>query len=407
MSRRALLASDNKLASEVREALGAIGERLLSFRKDAGTSIGGRSGVALAHYVLGPVLDDPRHAVRAQKLLERDIDALANEGLGPALYSGFTGVAWTVELIANNGDGEDDANAAVDEAILGMLAEAPTSDAQYDLINGLVGLGLYAVTRFPRETGKKMLAEVVRWLDATGVRNSEGIGWLSLPEWIPEQFRGGRTQPYYDFGLAHGIAGIFVVLAHAIEGGVETDAAKRLLQGSVSFLLSNRLPEGSVSAFPSMLGPTVPAHPSRAAWCYGDPGIAISLLRAGIVAKEPAWETLALDLARAAAKLDRATAGVVDPGLCHGSAGLAHIYSIMGRTAGDRTLSAAARRWIKDTLAFRTPGRGIAGFWSVAPPDRNKVADPTFLTGVSGIALALASALSGEEPGWDRALGLG
>ena len=55
-------------------------------------------------------------------------------------------------------------------------------------------------------------------------------------------------------------------------------------------------------------------------------------------------------------------------------------------------------RWFRRTLAFRRPGRGIAGFTA------HDGADRSLLTGAAGIGLALLAASTAVEPAWDRIL---
>ncbi len=66
---------------------------------------------------------------------------------------------------------------------------------------------------------------------------------------------------------------------------------------------------------------------ARLAWCYGDPGIAASLMAAAGAAGRPDWYRVAVDVACRAAARDLALAGVKDSGICHGAAGLAHIFN--------------------------------------------------------------------------------
>ena len=96
-----------------------------------------------------------------------------------------------------------------------------------------------------------------------------------------------------------------------------------------------------------------------------------------------------------------------DAGLCHGAAGLAHLFNRMHQATGDLQLADAARDWFRRTLAMRHPGRGIGGFESWRPDKARSgtwTPDPDFLTGSVGIALALLAATAQVEPTWDAVL---
>ena len=101
--------------------------------------------------------------------------------------------------------------------------------------------------------------------------------------------------------------------------------------------------------------------------------------------------------------------GVVDAGLCHGASGLALTFARLFQTTGEARLRDAGRRWFEQALALRRPGRGFAGFQSWQPVDDGAEGgewsdDPSFLTGASGIGLALLAAATRIEPDWDIVL---
>ncbi|HEU5060714.1 MAG TPA: lanthionine synthetase LanC family protein, partial [Kofleriaceae bacterium] len=97
----------------------------------------------------------------------------------------------------------------------------------------------------------------------------------------------------------------------------------------------------------------------------------------------PAWEERALAIARRAAARPDGECGVVDAGLCHGAAGLAHVFNRLHQASGDPALAAAAERWFGRALAMDAP------------------AEPGILVGSAGLALALLAATGEDEPDWD------
>jgi len=145
----------------------------------------------------------------------------------------------------------------------------------------------------------------------------------------------------------------------------------------------------------------------RLAWCWGDLSVAAALLVAGRCADLPAWEHEALTIARRAAQRPPEQSGVCDAGLCHGAAGIGHLFNRMYQATGDPALGEAARFWFRRTLDMRQPGRGVGGYQAFHPDrpgDEIWVDDRGFLTGGAGIALALLAAVTPDEPAWDRIL---
>jgi hypothetical protein len=131
------------------------------------------------------------------------------------------------------------------------------------------------------------------------------------------------------------------------------------------------------------------------------------LLAAAQVSGNDAWLKESLSVARNAARRRGRASGVADAGLCHGSAGLGHLFNRLWQATGKREFRSAALHWFERTLAYRHPGRGIGGFTAIisTASDRlTQASDPGILTGSAGIGLALLAAATAVEPGWDRLL---
>jgi hypothetical protein len=198
------------------------------------------------------------------------------------------------------------------------------------------------------------------------------------------------------------VPGVIALLGQACAAGVARARARPLLEGAVRWLLAQQGPGG----FAAWVGPEE-YKPARLAWCYGDPGVAAALLWAARCVGEPDWEWEARAIARRAARRPPEEAGVVDAGLCHGAAGLGHLFNRLFQATGESELAEAGRFWFDRTLALRRPGQGLGGYSAWQPGDNGAqtwVADPGLLTGAVGIALALLAGTTAIEPGWDRVL---
>ncbi len=80
----------------------------------------------------------------------------------------------------------------------------------------------------------------------------------------------------------------------------------------------------------------------------------------------PSALAAAADIALAAAARPAAASGVVDAGLCHGAAGVAHLFARLHLAPGSAALADAARGWLRRALDLRSPDRGPGGFASWA-----------------------------------------
>jgi hypothetical protein len=340
--------------------------------------------LALLHHALG-------RPEQAEARLNEALDRLSAAKLGPALYDGWLGIAWIAEHLSP-GASED-----VD-GLVGRVLDRADWAGRFDLVSGLTGLGVYALER--AADAPALLSRVLTLLEGCAERQEQGLTWFTPAALLPEHQRRECPAGHYNLGVAHGVPGVVSFLGSALAAGCVT--ARPLLKESVRWLLAQRLPEGLGARFPHWIGSKIMPQPGRSAWCYGDPGVAAALLHAGRCAGESAWEVEALALAHGVVGRPRAAAAVSGPGLCHGAAGLAHLFNRMAQRAGDGALSAEARRWFGQLLDERQLEVGIAGFDTERRVKGRP--DPGLLVGAVGVGLALVAAASDEAPSWDRLL---
>lgn len=344
------------------------------------------------------------HEVTAAQLLGRaSADAFAVES-GLSLYAGLAGVVWMASHLETPGEEADALCRTVDGRLPGELERSPW-DGDYDLLYGLVGLGVYALERLPRPSAANCLEWVVARLAEQARDESEGVTWWTSPALTrsPELY----PRSFYCLGLAHGLPGVIALLGLTCAAGVARSAARPLLDAAVAWLLSRKLPEGAGSTFPALPRPGEAPVASRLAWCYGDLGVSAALLVAARAVGEPVWEREALATAVAAAERPPERSGVVDAPLCYGAIGVAHVFNRLYQATGEPRLATAARCWYERGLAMRRPHQKLAGFSAMMPGadgSRRPVASRGLLNGAVGIGLALLAAITPIEPAWDRVL---
>lgn len=303
--------------------------------------------------------DDARWRPTCERLLESAEDQLATLHTA-SLFHGFCGVGWAGDHVrAVLGEPDLACNSELDVALEEII---PAVNVSFDLIGGLVGIGVYA-----RERGAaRCLALVVDRLHEA----ARDELWLP-PEQLPATEHARWPTGRWDLGLAHGTPGVIAWLAQVAE-----PRARALCESAIGWLLAHR--QSGEVAFPAFAAPGVPAGSARSGWCYGDAAIALALAQAGRT-------ELAIDLAHHAARRPRERTWVVDATFCHGAAGLAQIYGRLHAMTGDAELAAAARFWLAETLRLE---HGTA---------------QGLLAGAAGVALVLHAATSAHAPDWDRA----
>jgi hypothetical protein len=393
------------LIDEARAAVRAIAEDLDRLEPERRSPV---DEALLWAYVAG-AFDDAGSASRFDDAIAALHERLEAPFPSLGLYGGLAGAGW---VLAHISEGADEFLVEVDGALIDALRDPwPGS---FDLIEGLVGLGVYFVERLRGggETARPGVARVIEQLAATAETSPAGATWFTVPQLLPAWQRAWSPTGHYNLGVAHGVPGVIAYLGIVAALGdpvLEPAAgqARELCDRAGRWLRPQVLPPDPRGRFPTVVMPE-PREPERArtAWCYGDPGIAIAMwsaaVRTGADAAE--WRELALESVQRPAEL----CGVVDASVCHGAAGLAHLANRFFQASGDERFRQAARGWFERTLAMRRPGEGIGGFTVRRPrapgvdPTPVHQAEPDFLDGAIGIALALLAGIGGDEPGWDR-----
>ena len=404
---------------EARLALAGLSGRFLALRPSSVRDpfLGGQTGFALVHAAFETILPRRGHAAAAERALGRACGALEMMPSLPSLYHGFTGVAWATQVLTGGATPEVDLLTPIDEALERYLAgDGARWNQPFDLLEGLVGIGVYALERLPRASAKRIIGRVIDRLADSAQRRRPGVTWWSDPTWVARPLRNAPRKgadPAYNLGVAHGVPGVIALLGRVVEADVGSartrSTARALLDKAVAWLLAQELPPGSVGCFGRGPGPDMSEEPTRLAWCYGDPGIAAALLVAARGARHRVWKRAAIRIGLRAAARPFVTAGVIDAGLCHGAAGVAHIFHRLFLGTGERRFAEAARSWFRHLLEMRGgERRGFAGFPTWGPNRMGEprwIADPGFLAGAGGVALALIAATTPKaDPSWDRVL---
>lgn len=378
---------------------------------------------ALVYAYLGVARNDFDWANRATESLNLAIGREAHRFGYLGLYGGIAGLGWTVEHVSHllqqitleesesepestDDFADEDLNAEVDAMILRKIPQM-TSTGPYDLISGLVGLGVYFLERLPRDSAAAGIRAVFDQLEKLSRQEDCGITWYSGPELLPDWQLEQCPNGYYNLGVAHGIPGIIHFLSEvSVADVIDAERVNSLLTGAMDWLIANARPKGSVSRFSSWLVPGQDPVDSRMAWCYGDLGILAVLLQVARRADQPGWRQFAHELLDHCLAWPVEKAGIGDAPLCHGAAGVAHTFNRIYQQQGDGRCRDAALLWYERTLSMRQPGSGVGGYFSLTRPDRDgpPVWDPSpaFLDGANGVALALLAAVTSLDPGWDR-----
>ncbi|MDQ1349855.1 MAG: hypothetical protein QG657_156 [Acidobacteriota bacterium] len=367
--------------------------------------MGGKAGITLFFFYYARMTMEEKYVDFAHQLINEIFDDINKEATIHTLAGGLAGVGWMMEHLVQNDFVEADTDEIL-ESLDPFLHKAMIYDIEkgnYDFLHGAVGCGTYFISRLAKKESEDYLRELIDHMDKikhTFPDKNDAIAWRSVLD--HETGMEG-----FNLSLSHGIASIIVFLAKLLEKGVYAEKVSPLLDGAVRYMLAYKQdPAKFQSSFPSwVVDPFNPAQ-SRLAWCYGDLGIGTSLWQAAQSAGNKEWEDVAVKtLLYSTNRKDVKENAVVDAGLCHGAAGIAHIYNRMYQHTGLAPFKESALYWLEQTIKLATHGDGYAGYkaWHTEKYG-GWLAEPGLLEGVSGIGLMLISMLTDIEAHWDRCL---
>jgi lantibiotic modifying enzyme len=401
-----ILITDEKKAAPYKEKLSTIAETLVKHTEDLKNNIGlmgGKIGVALFYFYYAKLMAEDNYADYGVELISDVFDVINNDFTYHTHAGGLAGIGWTVEHLAQNDFIDTDTNEILEDLdpYLHRSMIFDIENGNYDFLHGAVGNGLYFLSRMTSEKSKNYLKELIDQMDKISHKDEDGARkWLSTLNFEEE------TQGY-NLSLSHGIASIIVFLGKVLETGIYNEKVSILLNGAVQYLLKYKLDrEKFLSNFPSWISETDPLTASRLAWCYGDLGISTALWQAAQSTGNKDWEKIAVDvLLDSTARKDVKENTVLDAGLCHGAAGIMHIYNRAYHYTGIDTFKELTLYWAEQALKFATFKDGYAGYkvWRTEKYG-GWTPEAGFLEGICGIGLAFISLISDIEPKWDRAL---
>ncbi|GAB3836146.1 lanthionine synthetase C family protein [Kribbella italica] len=286
----------------------------------------------------------------------------------------------------------------------------PTTAAVVDVIGGLSGIGRYLLHR-RSDVLPEVLSSLVTLLEPVEVGGVKVPGWWydgTTKTMVGEGFERGQL----NFGLAHGVPGPLGVLSLAWSQGVRVPGQDVAIAAMADWLVEWREIDAYGPYWTGYVNLDYYARrdrsrqpkPARASWCYGAPGIARALELAATALERPDLNAAGLEAVKSLLARPVDDWAVTDDMLCHGWAGLLHMFAGLDRR------QPGAVGPVVDEIAERL----VSSYDPTAPfgyryyqPMADLWLDlPGLMEGATGIALALDSYARDADPitGWDSLL---
>ena len=321
---------------------------------------------------------------------------------------GVAGLAWVVQHFMQKGWLAKDEDTLLQfDDYLENVGLHFLQDGYYDYLHGGVGVALYWLER---ETGADYLKQVVYLLHKHAIEDSNGIYWINvdLGKFYQEQI----VQKQINFSLSHGISSIIYLLTQIHARGIETELCEKMILGAIQFIRNHPCDPKEICSFPSSLnvddeGNYSIGKPSRLAWCYGDLGMSVILLQAGMHLGNDDITSFAKEIALKTLKRKSLEASEVkDAGICHGIFGNALIYKKLFDYTNDNDFMEAYKHWFDLGKKYLKEENPLATYTFLNPQEKGNSPD-SLLIGTTGIAFSVFELLNApsktkDVPHWDR-----
>ena len=350
--------------------------------------LNGLAGISCFFFHFYIYSGEDRYKKAAYNCLEKVIQAINNGFNMPSFATGLAGIYWLFEYLGKKEFISREESSALSglKPIFKSYAKESFRRGNYDFLHGalgmaMTGLGPEMIDLITNETGRTSKPE-----------SNNCVSWLS---------RDINGNSEINFGLAHGIPSIILILSAIYKKNKEDRIIKSHISPGIDYLITHMEPGPEAdSLFPSRIKEDKTIRPSRMAWCYGDPGVAAAIYQTGTNCSRADWQNMAIEILKHAAKRKEFNStGIEDACICHGSAGLAIVFFKAWSDTGRIEFYNASCYWLQRTLDFGGKDgeylfKGIHGF-----EVRYGV-----LEGIAGVGLSLLAMLEGELPGWEKAL---
>ena len=326
-------------------------------------------------------------------------ERLTNEEFMTTHCNGLSGIGWLYEHLSQRKVITYDTNILLEEfdSYLEKSLQKFMIENNYDFLHGGVGVALYFAKRVHKKRELVLvLNQFIEDLEKISAKQEEGtLKWLS--------HLGNTDSQGYNISLSHGMSSIVVILSklYKIEG-INKQKTETLLRGAIQYILAQEIDKDRYgSYFTNFALESMPEIvKSRLAWCYGDLGIAAALYQAGKALNENRWIDKALDIFLFSASQKDDTIG--DAILCHGTAGIGHIFYRMWLNTQMPEFKKATDYWFEIALKMAIFPDGLAGYKTKRTNEWvNKY---ELLEGIAGTCLAMATYYYEIEPEWDECL---
>ncbi len=370
--------------------------------------LGGLSGIALFQFYYSKFIDNDKYAIQGAETISEVFNRIEKGYSYPTFCDGIAGACWALELLKEEGFIElekDIITESLDRFLLEQMRKDMANN-HYDFLHGALGYGYYFLKRYKNVMSEDLklkyqdyIYELIAFLKNSFIKNEVGVFWKSIIRVGTKSFEG------FNLGLSHGIPSIINFLSILAKEPIFYNEVYDMIHHASMFVLSSKhTSKKYTSSFPNWISlESSQVFNSRLAWCYGDLGVGISLLKAGEILKNDQLirETI-LMLKESTKRRSIRETMVEDSGMCHGAFGIMHIYEFLFRKTHDSKFSEASNFWATVGINMAVHEDGYAGY--LFGGKNSLRLENCLLDGIAGVGLAIISFLANFPLIWDQSM---
>lgn len=368
--------------------------------------MGGELGKGLYFSYLNVLSTDKQYEDEILKTISVWQQALNNKTIGYSLSNGLCGYIYYLNYLCDNSLIErDDIDSLINQLIelSFKFSEKAFNNNNFDFLHGGLGLAV-SISRHKFDNHyllKDYFNMVIQFLvNKQNYLNTNNVLWLSKHH--------VNNRNVFNIGLAHGNPSVINILTTIYNELDNKEQVKNLIANGINGILSQYdNTEDNISSFPNFIDAETmkKSGNSRLAWCYGDLGVSITLIRAGILFSNQEWIEIGTKIGlKTCKRKDFKSTSINDSGLCHGTSGVALMYSRLYNYTENVEFKESAEFWYINTIKEAFSDNGCLNYKAWDDVDGVYKNDDGLLEGIAGIGLSLISSISKKEPTWDRCL---
>ena len=323
--------------------------------------ISGLLGNALTDIYCGFYLDEDAQLEKGVDLFKKGYEVFTSYKNDTNLAYGYAGLGWTlIDLLDLHLISNEDKMSPTFENLDKVIANSLDKDAKdknFDLFAGLIGKGIYFLKRYEQEDYVlPYLEKIIDIIDEISVKDKIGSYWLT------KSVINETEEIIISNGLSHGLPSIISFAAECLIKGINVEKSKKIINEATAWVLSKENPtcQGG-NKFPLSLPlseiESKKEPGNRLAWCYGDLGVALSLLKASVAMEDIELKLKSMLIIERLIKVDLEVAAYnvkedcVDLGLCHGAVGVAMMFFRIHELVGEERVLERAHYWMDYTFS--------------------------------------------------------